>query len=562
VRLPVALYLVALGVRLAFLVLFPDPAYPDSSYYVDVARALQNGQGFNVDFIWIFAEVGGHIPPDPHLPIPSNAHWMPLASIVQVPFLLVAANNQLIAGLPFALIGALAAPLTWFIARDAGASRLIGIAAALLVASPAAAAVFFSQPDNFGLYQPLVIGALWLTARGLKGDARSFALGGLLVGLATLARNDGVLVGLTIAIAFAWNRWRAWRVSRDSNRVVAAGGRPIALPAVWRIPLWSAVACFGLLLVVVTPWFIRQLVVFGNLLPSSASGRVLFIRDITEWNSVVTPTTLSYLLGQGIGSLVASRVGGFVAAVGIYAILVGALFLVPFMVIGAWRRRMSVDFGPFFVYAIILFAFSSLVSAVHVPGGTFIHSAVALAPYSYILAMEGLVAGVAWIARRRPSWNVEQASKVFVGGAVVLSIAASAFYGLVVVNDWSSVRLERESIATALNGLNVPTTDRLMSIDASGFRYYTGRGGVVSPDDPIDTVEDVARAYDIRWLILERRDIVRSMEPILLGGPRPAWIGAPVYTYDAPTTNPDLAGKPAAVVYPVCTQPGDTRCAA
>ena len=66
---------------------FPDPAYPDSAYYVDVARSLHAGQGFNVDFIWIFAEVGGVIPPDPTLPIPSNAHWMPLASIVQVPFL-------------------------------------------------------------------------------------------------------------------------------------------------------------------------------------------------------------------------------------------------------------------------------------------------------------------------------------------------------------------------------------------------------------------------------------------------------------------------------------------
>ena len=49
----------------------------------------------------------------------------------------------------------------------------------------------------------------------------------------------------------------------------------------------------------------------------------------------------------------------------------------PFMVIGGWARRRSTDFGPFFVYAAILFAFSALVSAVHVPGGTFIHSAVA-----------------------------------------------------------------------------------------------------------------------------------------------------------------------------------------
>ena len=68
---------------------FPDPAYPDSSYYVDVARPLHAGHGFNVDFVWIFAEVGGAIPANPVLPIPSNAHWMPLASLVQVPFLFV-----------------------------------------------------------------------------------------------------------------------------------------------------------------------------------------------------------------------------------------------------------------------------------------------------------------------------------------------------------------------------------------------------------------------------------------------------------------------------------------
>ena len=51
------------------------------------------------------------------------------------------------------------------------------------------------------------------------------------------------------------------------------------------------------------------------------------------------------------------------------------------MLVGAWHRRRDAAFGPFFGYAALLFAFSALVSAVHVPGGTFIHSAVALAPH-------------------------------------------------------------------------------------------------------------------------------------------------------------------------------------
>ena len=73
-RIAVALYALALIVRLGLIMLFPDPAYPDSYYYVDVARALASGHGLNIDFVWIFAEVGNRIPANPTLPIPANAH--------------------------------------------------------------------------------------------------------------------------------------------------------------------------------------------------------------------------------------------------------------------------------------------------------------------------------------------------------------------------------------------------------------------------------------------------------------------------------------------------------
>ena len=145
---------------------------------------------------------------------------------------------------------------------------------------------------------------------------------------------------------------------------------------------------------------------------------MLFIRDIGEWNSITIPATLDHLLGMGIGPLLLSRVGGFVAAAFIFSVLVGVLVFVPFALVGAWHRRRDAAFGPYFGYAVLLFAFSAIVSAVHVPGGTFIHSAVALAPHFYVLALWGIVAWVAWIAARRKRWNVESASRVFVTGAV------------------------------------------------------------------------------------------------------------------------------------------------
>ncbi|MFL5768834.1 MAG: ArnT family glycosyltransferase, partial [Chloroflexota bacterium] len=388
-RTPIALYLVALGVRLALIALFPDPAYPDSSYYVDVARQIAAGHGFQVDFIWIFPEVGGTIPADPHLPIPSNAHWMPLASIVQVPFIWLLGPTGFASALPFALLGSIAAPLTWAIARDAGARELVAVGAAVLIAVPGLMTIFMTQPDNFGLYQPLIAGALWMAARGLKGDARSFVIGGLLVGLATLSRNDGLLVAGVLGLTFFYSRWRVWRASGEQSRA---------------IPWSAAVGCGALFLLVMAPWWIRQLVVFGQLSPSTASGKVLFIRSIDEWNSITTPANLGWLLGEGVGPLVASRVSGLVSGIVIFTTLVANFLLLPFMIVGGWARRRSPDFGPFFAYAAIFFAFSALVSAVHVPGGTFIHSAVALAPHAYILALEGIALAVAWIAARRPAW--------------------------------------------------------------------------------------------------------------------------------------------------------------
>ncbi|MFH1474832.1 MAG: glycosyltransferase family 39 protein [Chloroflexota bacterium] len=548
-RTPLALYALALVVRLLLLAGFPDPAYPDSFYYVDVARSLAAGHGFSVDVVWVFAEVGGAIPANPVLPIPSNAHWMPLASLVQVPFIWLLGPTALASALPFALAGSLAAPLTWALARDAGASRLVAVGAGVLVAIPAASTVFMAQPDNFGLYQPLVAAALWMGARGLRGSGRAFALGGLLVGLATLARNDGVLVGAALGLAFVWDRWRAWR----------SGGR--RRPA---IPPWAAVACLALFLAVVAPWLARQLAVFGSISPSSASGKVLLIRSIEEWNSITTPASLDWLLSQGLGPLVSSRIGGLVAAITIFAVLVGGALLAPFMVVGGWTRRRSRDFGPFFAYAGLLFAFSAIVSAVHVPGGTFIHSVVGLAPHAYVLALQGIAVAVGWVAARRSTWSAPAATRFFSVAAVGFAVVGAIWSALVTQAAWASRRDDFLLVDRGLANASAAPDDRVMSIDALGTLYWTGHPGVVLVDDPLATIEDVARAYDIRWLVLVRAETVGAVAPILNGEPRPAWLGPPVASRPArplPDAAPLPAGAVGVALYPVCLDAADARCA-
>jgi hypothetical protein len=59
-------------------------------------------------------------------------------------------------------------------------------------------------------------------------------------------------------------------------------------------------------------------------------------------------------------------------------------------------------------------------------------------------------------------------------------------------------------------------------------------------------IESVARAYETRWLVLERNDAARALAPVL-AGTRPSWVGAPVFSVPAPG-----GGPPLLALYPLC----------
>jgi hypothetical protein len=547
VRTPLALFGLAVVVRAILFALHPDAAYPDSYYYVEVAKALQAGHGFNVDFIWSFVDVGSRIPANPTLPIPSNAHWMPLASLVQLPTMWLLGPTPLASILPFIAAGSLAAPLTWLVAREAGAEGRVALSAGIAVAIPGAVAIYMAQPDNMALYQPLGTAALWLAARGLRGHGPSFAGAGLMVGLATLSRNDGVLLGAAVGLAFAWDRVRAWR---------SGGGR---VPAI----AWPhAFACFGLFLVVMAPWYLRQIEVFGSISPSSSSGRILLIRTYEEMQSVTTDTSLAGFLGQGLGPLVASRVLGLVSALQVFFVVAVPVVVAPFVAIGCWARRRSTDFGPFLLYATILFGAAGLVFAVHVPYGTFLHSAVALVPFALIAALEGLVIAARWVAPRRPGWTADGAARLFLVTGVAAVVVNTVAFAALALPGWDLERDHRIEAGRALEASG-GAGDLLMSADPAGFAYFTGHGGVVTPNDSLEVIREAAADYGIRWLVLERAHIVAPLAPVIEGLVRPAWLGPPVFTIawtGSPSGDAAADAAPALVIYPVCTTAGDTRC--
>jgi hypothetical protein len=237
-------------------------------------------------------------------------------------------------------------------------------------------------------------------------------------------------------------------------------------------------------------------------------------------------------------------------------------FLAPFTLLGGWVRRRDPVFWPWLVYGLTLFTFSALLFAVHVPYGMFLHSAVALVPHAYLAGLVGIAVAVDAVARRRTSWDAQRARRVIsmmvVGGVVLGSVGGS----LVMLRTW---RAEMDTRAPIVAGLaDAPAADRVMSPDAGAYRYLAGRSGIVTPDDPLDVVEDALRAYGIRWLVLERDHLVPSLRPILAGDLRPDWLSAPLVVVPAPTSADagadGAAPLPRAALHAVCLDRDDERC--
>ena len=113
-----------------------------------------------------------------------------------------------------------------------------------------------------------------------------------------------------------------------------------------------------------------------------------------------------------------------------------------------------------------------------------------------------------------------------------------------------------------------------MSGDAGAYRYLSGHEGIVTPNDPLPIIEAAMRAYDVRWLILEKAAVVPALAPVLTGELRPAWLSQPVAV--VPGTQPSFIANasltlgvpppaagpevPAGVLFAVCLSDGDPRC--
>ncbi len=502
------LFGLALVVRLAVASVLTTPPYMDAQYYAAGALRLAEGDGLTEPFLWHYLD-------DPAgIPHPGFLYWMPLPSFLGAPFAALLPGSFFALQIPFALLSALLSIVSYSIARQTTGSRRHGWAAGLLTLFSGFFFPYWTLPETFAPYALVGSLAIWLAGRRTQeAEGRRtpiYLLIGALIGLAHLTRADGILLLPVVALApLVVSQPR----NTSSNQRQASG--PTCLTTNERSPAthntghvfhlvifhWSLII-LGYLLVM-GPWFLRNLNTIGTSLPSSGT-KTLWLTNYDDFFCYGCDLSLHSYLDWGWGNILHSKL--FALWTNFQRLLAEncLVFLLPFALIGLYRLRRHLSFALSIVYLAVIYLAHSL--AFTYPGwrGGFFHSSGAILPFLYVAGMEGLDAVIRWITRRRRGWNLRQAWAVFTASSVVLAILLSLYVGLSKLPAWRNADQIYRQVEMWLEQQGIPRHTTIMVGSPPGFWYHTRRPAVVVPNGDIADVLEVARRYQAKYVLLDR----------------------------------------------------------
>jgi hypothetical protein len=371
------LALVGLAVATAVAILEPSPGYMDADYYYSGGMQLAAGHGFSEPYLWNYLD-------DPAgLPHPSNAYWMPLASLlVAAGSVLFGSASWVAARVGFLLVAALIPPVTAALAWSFSSRRDLALTSGFLAVFSAFYLPFLPMTDTFGLY--MLFGGLIFLVLNRKPSALNPLLLGLLAGLMHLTRADGLLWLLIVLIAVIFV---LPKLPQHRNTQILSF-------------LLLAVAGY---LLVMAPWFIRNLHAFGALL-APGSSKTLWLTSYDQLFAY-PPGQISFStwIQSGVGAILRARLWALGLNLSTILGVQGEVVLLPLIVIGFWylrkdRRIQLAAFAWFVILAAMTIAFPFAGAR-----GGFFHSGASFQILLWALAPIGLDRVYLWGSRNR-SW--------------------------------------------------------------------------------------------------------------------------------------------------------------
>lgn len=244
-----------------------NPGHGDTCYYYHVAENLYKGRGFVCDYVWSFLEN-----PTANIPnAPSNAWWMPGPSILcAIGMWIAGAATFTAAKTAMIFFTSIFPAVIWWTAKIISNDRILAARAALLSVAFHPLIDQPSVPLSHGPYGMIVGAALVLLASGSLTIRRG-AIFGALIALGHYFRGDAVTLFGSAAV------FALFTIRREGLRNVIK-------------PLGAAIIAYVL---VMSPWFARNMMVFGAPMPPGP-GKALYLRDYYDWFAAPERLTRSW----------------------------------------------------------------------------------------------------------------------------------------------------------------------------------------------------------------------------------------------------------------------------
>jgi hypothetical protein len=504
----ITLLLAVLGLAVAVLVAAfqPAPGYMDADYYYAGGRTLATGHGFTEMVLWNYLDNPAG------LPHPSNAYWMPLASLLAAAgATLFGSNSWSAARVGFLAVAAALPPLTAALAWSLSKRRDLALTSGLLAVFPAFYLPFLPVTDTFGLY--MLLGGLFflLLSRSLsQTTTRSWLFTafflGVVSGLMHLSRADGLVWFLLAILAVLYFR---------------TPGQP-------RIYIFYSLGLVILgYLLIMGPWFARNFSVFGTLLAPGGS-KMLWLGSYDQLFAFpASQLTMASWWHSGLAAILGARLWALGVNLASTLSVQAEVFLLPLIGLALWHFRKD----RLVQLAILAWLLTLAAMTVAFPfagaRGGFFHSGAALQTVWWALAPLGLEQVVQW-GRRKRGWNASQAGTVFRMALICLAVLLTAVIvwsrviggnaGLADQQNlgqvWNQEGFAYSQISGYLVGKGAAAGDTIMVANPPGFYLASGNPSIAVPDGDVHTLMAAAKQYHALYLILESGSIPAGLIPV------------------------------------------------
>lgn len=475
------LFLFGLAVPFAISQFQPNPGYLDSDYYFAGGIQLVTGKGFTEPYLWNYLDGATS------LPHPSHSYWMPLASIVSaLGMWLTGQTTYPSARLFFFLIAAFVPPVTARLAYSFSRKRELAIVSGLLAIFSVYNAPFVAVTDNFGLF--MLFGGFYfiVAAKLIEDSPRAFnwLILGLLAGLMTLSRSDGLL---WLALTFLFTIWQTKEVSIRKLQVVIRN---------------SFLALLGFLLIM-SPWYFRNLNIFGTLMAPGGS-RALWL-DNYDQTFIYPPSLLNIdsFLALGWKEILSDRWSALGSNLLSAFAAHGGILLFPFIIAGviSFRKELRVRLAGlafFFLLFVMTFIFPFAGSR-----GAFFHAGAALQPMWWSLAPLGLEAILASLRKR--NWGNDQTRVIFRSALVMIAVILTSYvvYLRLFELGWKEIQENYAEVEQFLIEQGIEPGDIVIVRNAPGYYLQTNRSAISFPYGDEQTILDVSTQFGAYYLVME-----------------------------------------------------------